>query len=208
MKLKALLTSIFLVGLLTACGGGNDDQAAEEKDQAATENEEQAAEETDENAATEEDKDKDKEQTTDALTTASIVNEPEAFKKAVSEEGTWIVAILEDMAIDEEVLVAGEFHDKNDATKDVYRKLALYTQDEDHNITASFTLTVPKLIVQSPNFKIQGGTVKGDVLVEAQGFSLDKTATIDGNLIFANEDVKSSAIIDGKVTGSTETNNQ
>lgn len=45
-------------------------------------------------------------------------------------------------------------------------------------------------------------TVKGDVLVEAQGFTLDKTATID----YANEDVKSSAIIDGKVTGSTETN--
>ncbi|WP_187143750.1 hypothetical protein [Bacillus tuaregi] len=206
MKLKALLTSIFLVGLLTACGG-NDDQAADDQDKAATENEEQAEEKDDKAAAEEtENEGEDKEQTTDALTTASIVNEPEAFKKAVTEEGTWIIATLNDMTIDEEVLVAGEFHDKNDATKDVYRKLALYTQDEDHNIIDSFTLTVPKMTVQSPNFKIQGGTVKGDVLVEAQGFTLDKTATIDGNLIFANEDVKSSATIDGKVSGSTDVN--
>ena len=27
----------------------------------------------------------------------------------------------------------------------ILSKIALYTQDEDHNITASFTLTVPKL---------------------------------------------------------------
>ncbi|WP_394232331.1 polymer-forming cytoskeletal protein [Niallia oryzisoli] len=206
MKWKALLTSIFLVGLLTACGGGDDDKAAD--DNATTENEDKAAEETEDNAATEETEkeDADKEQTTDALTTASIVNEPDAFKKAVSKEGTWIVAILEDLTVDDEVVVAGEFHDKNDATKDIYRKLALYSQDENHNITASYTLTVPKLTVQSPNFKIQGGTVKGDVVVEAQGFTLDKTATIDGNLIYANEDLKNSAVIDGKVTGSTETN--
>lgn len=207
MKLKALLTSIFLVGLLTACGN-NDDNAADDQDKAASETKDQAEKENKDNAAADETEKEgeDKEQSADALTTASIVNEPEAFKKAVSENGNWIVAILEDLTIDEEVLVAGEFHDKNDATKDVYRKLALYSQDENHNITASYTLTVPKLTVQSPNFKIQGGTVKGDVLVEAQGFTLDKTATIDGNLIYANEDVKSSAIIDGKVTGSTETN--
>lgn len=141
---------------------------------------------------------------TDATTTASIVNQADAFVNAVSEQGTWIIATLNDLTVDQDVVVAGQFHDKNDETKDIYRKIALYTQDADHNITDSFTLTVPKLTVQSENLKIQGGTVKGDVYVEANGFSLDKTATIDGNLYFANEDVKGTAVVEGTVTGATE----
>ena len=46
---------------------------------------------------------------------------------------------LADITLDEEVVVAGEFHDKDDATQDVYRKLALYTQDKDHNVLDRFT---------------------------------------------------------------------
>lgn len=143
-------------------------------------------------------------QQTDAKTTASIVNDADAFSKAVGQDGTWIIAILNDLTVDSDVTVAGEFHDKNDPAKDIYRKIALYSQDADHNITASYTLTVPKLTVQSENLRIQGGTVKGDVVVEANGFNLDKTATIDGNLYFANADVQASAKIDGKVTGKNE----
>lgn len=141
---------------------------------------------------------------TDVVTTPSIVNEPDAFVKAVSEQGTWIIATLNDLNIDEEVTVAGTFHDKGAADGDIYRKIALYAQDADHNITDSYTLTVPKLTVKSENLRIQGGTVKGDVFVDAAGFNLDATATIDGNLYFSSEDVKTSAKIDGKVTGANE----
>lgn len=140
---------------------------------------------------------------TDATTTASIVNQQDPLISALSDKGNWIVAILNDMTVDKEIVVSGEFHDKGDSANAIYRKLALYTQDDDHNITASFTLTVPKMTVQSENFKIQGGTVKGDVYVEANGFNLDKTATIDGNLIFKSDDLKSSAVLDGKITGNT-----
>ena len=42
----------------------------------------------------------------------------------------WIVAILEDLTVDKEIVVAGEFHDKDDPSKDIYRKFAPYTQDE------------------------------------------------------------------------------
>lgn len=140
----------------------------------------------------------------DVVTTPSIVNEPDAFVKAVSEQGTWIIATLNDLSIDQEVTVAGTFHDKGAAEGDIYRKMALYSQDADHNITASYTLTVPKLTVKSENLLIQGGTVKGDVYVEAKGFHLDATATIDGNLYFSSDDVQSSAKIDGKVTGANE----
>ena len=93
---------------------------------------------------------------------------------------------------------------KNDPSKDIYRKFAPYTQDADHKITASFTLTVPKMTVQSENFKIQGGTVKGDVYVEANGFTVADTATVDGNVYYASEDVKATAVIEGKVTGAQE----
>ncbi|WP_340004015.1 hypothetical protein MHH52_18925 [Paenibacillus sp. FSL K6-0276] len=141
---------------------------------------------------------------TDAVTTASIVNQADAFTKAVSKDGNWIVAILNDVTIAEEVVVAGEFHDKGAADGDIYRKLALYAQDADHKITANYTLTVPKLTVQSENLRVQGGTIKGDVFVEAKGFNLHESATIDGNLYFASEDLKASAGIDGKVTGTTE----
>lgn len=140
----------------------------------------------------------------DAMTTPSIVNQPDAFVNAVSEQGTWIIATLNDLAIEQEVTVAGTFHDKGAADGDVYRKIALYAQDADHNITDSYTLSVPKLTVKSENLLIQGGTVKGDVYVEAAGFHLDATATIDGNLYFSSDDVKNSAKIDGKVTGANE----
>lgn len=183
MKFKVLLASTLVAGLLAGCGA--DDQATEDKTT------DKAPAETTETE-------------TDAVTTASIVNKPEAFVNAVSEEGTWIVAILNDMTIDKDVVVAGEFHDKDDPAKDIYRKLALYTQDADHNVLETFTLTVPKMTVQSENFKIQNGTVKGDVHVEANGFTLPADTTIDGNLTFASEDVKATAVIEGKVTGAQE----
>lgn len=140
----------------------------------------------------------------DAVTTASIVNQPDAFTKAVSKDGNWIIAILEDVTIAQDVVVEGEFHDKGAADGDIYRKIALYAQDADHNVTANYTLTVPKLTVQSENLRVQGGTIKGDVYVEANGFNLHETSTIDGNLYFASEDVKATAGIEGTVTGATE----
>jgi len=187
MKLyKGLLIAGVSVALLSGCGANNNNAAnnaaATAAPTAAAANAEQP----------------------DAVVTASIVDEAAAFTKAVSAEGTWIVAILKDLTVDEDVVVAGEFHDKGAADGDIYRKLALYAQDADHKITASYTLTAPKVTVQSENFKVQGGTIKGDVYVEAKGFTLDKTATIDGNLYFTSEDLKASAVLDGKVTGATE----
>ncbi|TLS52358.1 hypothetical protein FE782_10315 [Paenibacillus antri] len=141
---------------------------------------------------------------TDAATSASIVNDAAAFTNAVGEKGTWIIAILNDVAVDQEVVVAGEFRDKGAADGEIYRKIALYAQDADHNITASYTLTVPKLTVKSENLRVQGGTIQGDVVVEAAGFHLHETATIDGSLSFANDNAKATAKIDGNVTGTQE----
>lgn len=187
---KGFLVAGLAAVLLAGCGSNNGESANSSAAPAATAAASAAATAAPSAAA-------------DAVTTASIVNQADAFKTAVSESGTWIIAILNDLTVDGEVTVAGEFHDKNDATKDIYRKIALYAQDADHNVTAQYTLTTPKLTVQSENLRIQGGTVKGDVVVEANGFNLYNNATIDGNLTFANADVQKTAKIEGKVTGTT-----
>ncbi|MEQ6377188.1 polymer-forming cytoskeletal protein [Bacillaceae bacterium S4-13-56] len=190
-KWTAILAALLLVGLLAACGADEDANASEENNE--TNN---AAKNNEENTGND--------GVADVVTTASIVDNADAFVSAVSESGTWIIATLNDLTFDEEVVVAGEFHDKGDAANDIYRKIAPYTQDEDHNITESFTLTMPQLTVKSENLNFQGGILKGDVYVEANGFQLHETATIDGNLYFASEEAQASAAIDGQVTGSTE----
>ncbi|MEQ6388399.1 polymer-forming cytoskeletal protein [Bacillaceae bacterium S4-13-58] len=190
-KWTAILAALLLVGLLAACGADEDANASEENNE--TNN---AAKNNEENTGND--------GVADVVTTASIVDNADAFVSAVSESGTWIIATLNDLTFDEEVVVAGEFHDKGDAANDIYRKIAPYTQDEDHNITESFTLTMPQLTVRSENLNFQGGILKGDVYVEANGFQLHETATIDGNLYFASEEAQASAAIDGQVTGSTE----
>lgn len=141
----------------------------------------------------------------DAVTTASIVNTQDAFLKAVSKDGTWIIATLGDLTVDKEIVVEGEFHDKNDTSKPVYRKIAPYTQDADHKITERFTITAPKMTVKSENCKLQGGIFKGDIYVEANGFNLSD-AKVDGNVYFASDAFKSTYVLGegGSVTGATE----
>lgn len=185
MKLvKVLMVAGVSAALLSGCGANNENDANQAATPTATVS--PAAE------------------ATDATSSASLVTDAAAFTKAVSAEGTWIVAILNDVTVDQDAVVAGEFRDKNVAENDIYRKLALYAQDADHKVTANYTLTAPKVTVQSENFRVQGGTIKGDVYVEAKGFNLHETSTIEGNLYFASEDVQASAAIDGKVTGATE----
>lgn len=145
----------------------------------------------------------------DVVTTASMVNDETALQKAMSKDGTWIICTLADLSTDKELVLEGEFRDKNDAAKDLYRKVGLYAQDEDHNVTARYTLTAPKLTIKSPNAKIQGGTFKGDVYVEANGFTV-QDATVDGNIYFASQEYKDSFVLSteegkvGKVTGTME----
>ena len=85
------------------------------------------------------------------------------------------------------------------------RKLALYAQDSERNVTDRYTLTTPRLIVRHENVRVQGGTIDGDVYVEAEGFQL-QDATVDGNVYFESEALRESAEIDeaSTVTGSVE----
>ncbi|SHI69406.1 hypothetical protein [Lutispora thermophila] len=144
-------------------------------------------------------------ETPDAVTTASIVDNAEDFEKAISNTGTWIIAVTKDISTNKELVLDGEFKNgkKDDAGKDIIqRKIALYAQDSNRNITARYTLTAPKLTINSPEASIQHGTFKGDLYVSAKNFKL-VDATVEGNVYFTNEDAQSTFSMDenSKITG-------
>lgn len=148
------------------------------------------------------------ETTPNVTTSASIVNTPDAFVKAISNTGTWIIATTQDLTIDKDLVLDGEFKNgKKDANgKDIIqRKIALYTQDDKRNVTARFKLTAPKLTILSPNASIQHGTFKGDLYVTAKNFKL-VDAKIEGNLYFTNDEAKATFTKDDQssVSGKTE----
>lgn len=146
--------------------------------------------------------------TTDAVTSASIVDNAAAFEKAISSNGTWIICITKDLKIDKDISLEGEYKNgkKDEAGKDIIqRKIALYSQDANRNITARYTLTAPKLTISSPEASIQHGTYKGDLYVAVKNFKLID-ATVDGNVYFTTDEAKSTFNMDdkSKVTGKQE----
>ena len=143
---------------------------------------------------------------TDVVTTASLVNDIDAFKAGISADGKWIISTLRDLVSEEALVLDGTFKngkkDKVTGEDIIQRKISLYTQDENRVVLERFTLTAPKLTVNSPNARIQSGTFKGDVYVNAEGFQL-VDATVEGNVYYTTQAVKDTANIDAKskVTG-------
>lgn len=146
----------------------------------------------------------------DVVTTASLVDTEAAFESAISSEGTWIITTLKDLTFDKELVVDGDFKngkmDKEDETIELMqRKIGLYTQDEDRNVTNRYTLTAPKLTFNSVMGSIEHGTFIGDLYVSANDFKL-KDAKVEGNVYFTTDEAKSTFTMDDKseVTGVQE----
>jgi len=144
----------------------------------------------------------------DVVASASVVDNAAAFEKAISKDGTWIIATTKDLTIDKDLVLDGTFKNgKKDAEgNELYqRKIGLYTQDADRNITARFTLTAKSLTIKSIQGSLEHGTFRGDLYVSAENFKLID-ATVDGNVYFLNDTVKSSFTMDetSKVTGVQE----
>lgn len=177
-QIALLIVMIMSLTLFAACNGSKE-----------TTEKETTTEQTTEKTETTETTESSEE--VDAVTTASIVDSPDALVNGLSADGTWIVATLNDIEVADDIVVDGQFEHR----EAIDRKLALYTQDEERNITAQFTLTAPKLTVKSENFRITGGTFKGDVYVEAPGFKLDKASTVDGNIYFASKELLDTFVV-------------
>lgn len=137
----------------------------------------------------------------DGTTSASVVVDQESLMNAAAEDGTWILIIQQDLSVDEEIVLEGEHTNRDE----VDRKLALYEQDEDHEVTERYTLEAPSITVKSPSTRFQGGTFVGDVYVEANNFAL-RDFVVEGNVYFENEEAKETFTIgDGAtVTGNLE----
>ena len=167
----------------------------------------------------------------DAVTTASIVDNADAFEKAISKDGTWIITSLKDITTDKELVLDGQFRnthlDPTTGLGAVQRKIGLYTQakqDGKNTVTAKFTLTAPKLTIKSPEAKIQSSnfvgdlvvasrnflltdsTVKGDVYVHSTEFKLAANSKVEGNVYFDNQEAQKTFIIEegSSVTGKQE----
>lgn len=181
MKLVTLATSLVIVGgMLTACGSN---------DSASTGSSTSSSAET---------SSKD-----EVVSGASISDKATVIEKALGAKGNWIVAITDDVTMEKNLVVSGEFHKKGDDSQEIYRKLALYAQDENHNVTDEYTLEVPEMTVNTENLNIVHGTVKGDIIVKANGFVLDGSK-VEGNVVFEKEEYKASANLDkdeASVTG-------
>lgn len=137
---------------------------------------------------------------TDVVSSASLASDEETLKKALKD--SWIVLLKNDITTSKDLVVEGDFTkpDKNDSSKMVPagRTIALYEND-DNNTTKSYTLTTPKITVKSKDTKIEGGTIIGDVYVEAEGFELEN-AKIEGNVYFSKQEYKDSFEMDDKST--------
>ena len=193
IKLATILTLLMFVTLFTGCGNKTGDDA----NPAPTVTAEATPAQT-----------TPPETTPDVVTTASIVNTEEAFEAAMGTSGTWIIATIKDLEFDKDLVLEGEYKNgkKDDAGKDIIqRKIALYAQDEERNVTARYTLKAPKLTVTSPNARIQSGAFVGDLYVSAANFQL-VDATVDGNVYFTSEEAKTTFTMDetSKITGKQE----
>lgn len=146
--------------------------------------------------------------TPDATASPSIALDENALIKAMGTEGTWIIILTKDVTSTKELKLEGEYSNgkKDDNGKDIIqRKIALYAQDANRNITERYTLTAPKLTVTSPNASIQHGTFKGDLYVSVKDFQLVDTK-VEGNVFFTTEDAQSTFKMDetSSITGKKE----
>src|SRR5690606_36933364 len=107
----------------------------------------------------------------DAVSSASLATDEASFKEKISAGGNWIVLTDKDLTFEEDLMVEGEF-DK--------RALAFAAYLPDNKVDR-FSVTTPSIVINSANTLLEYGIVKGDVYVQAEGFTT-KDATIEGNL--------------------------
>ena len=127
--------------------------------------------------------------------TVSMVSTVADFEKAISNEGTWCIAITKNLTINKNLILNGDYKSgKKDATGKAIleRKIDLYGQDEDKS---RLTLTVPKLTVNSPQTSIEYGTFKGNIYVSSNNFHLIKTI-VKGNVYFTTDEARSTFKMD------------
>lgn len=140
---------------------------------------------------------------TDAVTGASQVNDEAAFEQKISKDNSeYMVIVNKDLTFTKDLTVESGTKKGTDGKEAPNRSIAPAHETADNKVDKRYTITVPSLVFNGENGKVEYGAVKGDVYVQAKGFTL-KDATIDGNLYFANDDLKNAFKQDAttKITG-------
>ena len=132
--------------------------------------------------------------TVDSVASASLVETAEAFEKAISADGTWIICPLKDLVSTKDLVVEGKFFNTKTPPVEA-RKIGLYWHDDDNYTTAKFTLKAPSLTIKSAKTTIQKGTFIGDLYIAAEGVTLKETKII-GNVYFATQALKDAFVLD------------
>ncbi|ADO77563.1 hypothetical protein [Halanaerobium praevalens] len=132
----------------------------------------------------------------DTVSSPSVVVDQDTLMNAAGEDGAWILIVQQDMSVDEDIVLEGEFKNKGEYD----RKLALYDQDNNYNLTDRYTLEAPSITVKSPSTRFKGGKFIGDVYVEGQDFQLTTGFTVEGNVYFENETAKNTFSIEDGAT--------
>ncbi|AOM83799.1 hypothetical protein [Salisediminibacterium beveridgei] len=139
----------------------------------------------------------------DGMTGATYneVMDADNLHEYIGADGAWILHFYDDVTTDQDLVMEGDQENRDEPE----RKLALYEQDEDRNVTEQYTLEAPSLTVLNENARLQNGTFIGDIFVEANGFVL-AGMTVEGNVYFASDEFEASADIDEEteVTGDIE----
>lgn len=144
---------------------------------------------------------------TDVVTSPSRANSPESFDSAIN--NSWIVIVENDLQLTNDITLKSGFKktnsEENGKLVDAPRVLVIFSKDESGNVKDLYTLTVPRLTILDEGTKLEGGTLKGDVYVDANNVVLQQIK-IDGNVYFKDENSKTSFVIDenSQVTGSME----
>jgi hypothetical protein len=201
MKIKLSIIPLMLIAVLAFVGCRKNSENANDKD--STEVTEDNSMNNDQ-ANTENENDK---ESADAVTSPSRVNDEASLLNAL--DNSWIVILEKDIATTQELeLETGYQKDgEGDASKkvDTPRVLVLLKKDEKNEVTDTYTLETPKLTIKDEGAKIEGGTIKGDVYIEANNVNLQE-AKIEGNVYFTSEEAKSSFTLDegSNVSGNME----
>ena len=188
MKKKLILLTICLALIVSMMAGCAKTPAKEPAKEPATTEPATEPEETE------------KPEETDAVSSASVVSDEESFKKGISKEGTFIVLTTKDLTFEEDLVVDGTFTKADKEGKEVPVRSLAFTQTG----AERYSVTAPNMIIKSENTLMEYGIFKGDVYVQAPGFTT-KDATIEGNLYFATQELMDAFEIDEltKVSGET-----
>lgn len=143
---------------------------------------------------------------TDTVSGASQAVDEASFENKISKDGNYIIITSKDLTFTKDLTVDGTFTKKGKDGKEVVtRSLAFASKSKDGKVDKRYTVTVPRIVINSENTLLEDGIITGDVYVQAKGFTtLD--ATINGNLYFATEELKDAFCVDDKtkITGKVE----